>query len=109
MNLNLTGHNVEITPALRDYVNSKLARITRHFDNVIEISMVLSVEKLKQKAEANVHIRGKNIFVETADADMYASLDSLADKLDRQLLRHKEKNKSHRHDDALKNQEAEPE
>lgn len=109
MNLNLTGHNVEITPALRDYVNSKLARITRHFDNVIDISMILSVEKLKQKAEANVHIRGKNIFVEAADADMYASLDSLADKLDRQLLRHKEKNESYRHDDALKNQEAEPE
>jgi len=96
MNLNLTGHHVEITPAMRDYVASKLARITRHFDNVIDINVILSVEKLRQKAEANVHVRGKDIFVETAATDMYASIENLVDKLDRQILKHKEKNTEYR-------------
>jgi putative sigma-54 modulation protein len=107
MNLNLTGHHVEITPALRDYVTSKINKITRHFDHVIDVSVILSVEKLRQKAEANVHVRGKDIFVETDSLDMYASIDSLVDKLDRQILRHKEKNTSHRNNGALKNQETE--
>jgi putative sigma-54 modulation protein len=102
MNLTLTGHHVEITPAMRDYVTAKLARITRHFDNVIDVNVILSVEKLRQKAEANVHVRGKDIFVETDGADMYASIDNLVDKLDRQILRHKEKNIEHRnHNNAL--------
>jgi putative sigma-54 modulation protein len=70
MNLNLTGHHIEITPAMRDYVTAKLARITRHFDHVIDVSVILSVEKLRQKAEANVHVRGKDIFVETDGVDM---------------------------------------
>lgn len=106
MNLNLTGHHVEITPALRDYVVSKLGRITRHFDDVIEINVILSVEKLQQKAEANVHLRGKNIFLESDGEDMYASIDALVDKLDRQILRHKERNEHYRSGDALKNQES---
>ncbi len=105
MNLNLTGNHVEITPAMRDYVNSKMDKITRHFDHVIEMNVILSVEKHKQKAEANVHIRGKDIFVEAEGADMYASIDSLVDKLDRQLLKNKEKNMERRNQDALKNQE----
>ena len=109
MNLNLTGHHVEITPAMRDYVTSKLARITRHFDNVIDVNVVLSVEKLRQKAEANVHVRGKDIFVEADGADMYASIDNLVDKLDRQILKHKEKNIDHRYHNngGSKGQEAE--
>jgi putative sigma-54 modulation protein len=107
MNLNLTGHHVEITPAMRDYVTSKMNKITRHFDHVIDVSVILSVEKLRQKAEANVHVRGKDIFVETDSADMYASIDSLVDKLDRQILRHKEKNIDNRNNGALKNQETE--
>jgi len=108
MNLNLTGHHVEITPAMRDYVTAKLARISRHFDNVIDVSVILSVEKLRQKAEANIHVRGKDIFVETDGVDMYASIDNLVDKLDRQILRHKEKNTDHRnHNNGVsKNQEA---
>jgi putative sigma-54 modulation protein len=105
MNLNLTGHHVEITPALRDYVASKINRITRHFDQVIDVGVILSVEKLRQKAEANVHLRGKDIFVEADSDNMYASIDSLADKLDRQILRHKEKNADRRNTDALKNHE----
>lgn len=106
MNLNLTGHHVEITPAMRDYVTSKMDKITRHFDHVIDVSVILSVEKLKQKAEANVHVRGKDIFVETDSVDMYASIDSLVDKLDRQILKHKEKNADHRNNVALKDNES---
>lgn len=107
MNLKLTGNHVEITDAMRDYVTSKIGKITRHFDHVIDVSVILSVEKLKQKAEANVHIRGKDIFVETDSEDMYASIDSLIDKLDRQILKHKEKNLERRNHGALKDQELE--
>ena len=91
MNLNLTGHHLDITPAIRDYVIAKLDRVTRHFDHVIDVNVVLSVDKLRQKIEANVHVRGKDIHVESVDADMYAAIDALADKLDRQVLKHKEK------------------
>lgn len=104
MNLNLTGHHLEITPAMRNYITSKLEKITRHFDHVIDVSVILSVEKLKQKVEANVHVRGKDIFVESQDADMYAAIDSLVDKLDRRILRHKEKRVERRHNGALKHQ-----
>ncbi|AEJ00770.1 MAG: ribosome-associated translation inhibitor RaiA [Nitrosomonas sp.] len=105
MNLKLTGNHVEITDAMREYVISKIGKITRHFDHVIDVSVILSVEKLKQKAEANVHVRGKDIFVETDSEDMYASIDSLVDKLDRQILKHKEKNLERRNHGALKNQD----
>lgn len=91
MNLNLTGHHLAITPAIRDYVSHKLVRINRHFEHVIDVSMILTVEKLTQKCEATVHMSGKDIFVESADADMYAAIDVLVDKLDRQILKHKEK------------------
>jgi putative sigma-54 modulation protein len=92
MNLHLSGHHVDVTPAMRDYVTNKFARITRHFDHVIDVKVILSVEKLKQKIEANVHLSGKDIFVESHDPDMYAAIDTLVDKLDRQILKHKEKN-----------------
>ena len=92
----MRGHHVDITPAMRDYVTSKFTRITRHFDHVIDVSVILSVDKLKQKIEANVHLSGKDIFVECADPDMYAAIDALVDKLDRQILKHKEKNFEHR-------------
>ena len=107
MNLKLTGNHVEITDAMRDYVTSKISKIKRHFDHVIDVSVILSVEKLKQKAEANVHIRGKDIFVEADSEDMYASIDSLVDKLDRQILKHKEKNLERRNHGALKDQDLE--
>ena len=96
MNLHLSGHHIDVTPAMRDYVTSKFNRITRHFDQVIDVNVILSVEKLKQKIEANVHLSGKQIFVECHDADMYAAIDALVDKLDRQILKHKEKNFEHR-------------
>ncbi len=98
MNLNLTGHHLDITPAIRDYVLSKLDRVTRHFDHVIDVNVVLSVSKLQQKVEANVHVRGKDIHAESIDPDMYAAIDALADKLDRQVLKHKEMRMAHRHD-----------
>lgn len=100
MNLHLTGHHVQITPAIRDYVAGKLTRIKNHFDHVIDVNVILSVEKLQQKVEANVHVRGKDIFCESIDTDMYAAIDSLVDKLDRTIIRHKEKNLDSRHDGA---------
>lgn len=107
MNLKLTGNHVEITDAMRDYVISKMSKITRHFDHVIDVSIILSIEKLKQKAEANIHVRGKDIFVETDSEDMYASIDNLVDKLDRQVLKHKEKSLERRNQGALKDQNLE--
>ena len=97
MNLYLTGHHVEITPAIRDYVATKLQRITHHFDQVIDVNVILSVEKLQQRIEANVHVRGRDIFCESEDADMYAAIDSLVDKLDRTILKHKQKSLDRRH------------
>ena len=96
MNLSLTGHHVEITPAIRTYVVSKLDRITRHFDHVIDVTVVLTVEKLEQKAEANVHVSGNDLHAEAVDEDMYAAIDALADKLDRMVVKHKEIRSSHR-------------
>jgi putative sigma-54 modulation protein len=104
MNLNLTGHHVDITPAIRDYVTSKIERITRHFDQVIDVNVILTVEKLKRKAEASVHVSGRDIFCETDHEDMYAAIDALVDKLDRQILKHKGRNVVRRNGPALKHQ-----
>jgi putative sigma-54 modulation protein len=98
MNLHLTGHHLEITPAIRDYVSSKLERIAHHFDHVIDVNVILSVEKLENRIEASVRVRGKDIFCESASTDMYAAIDALADKLDRAVIKHKEKSLAHRHD-----------
>ena len=107
MNLHLTGHHLEITPPIRDYVASKLARVTHHFDHLIDVNVILTVEKLRHRIEANVRVRGKDIFCEHADADMYAAIDGLVDKLDRALMRHKEKSLERRHDGApLKHRDA---
>ena len=100
MNLHLTGHHLDITPAIRDYITAKLLRVTRHFDHVIDVTVVLSVQKLRQKVEVNLHARGKDIRVEAVEPDMYAAIDALADKLDRQVVKHKEKLALHRHDGA---------
>jgi len=100
MNLNLTGQHLTITPAIRDYVVAKLDRVNRHFDHVIDVNVVLSVDKLRQKIEANLHIRGKDIHCESIEPDMYAAIDMLADKLDRAVIKHKEMLIAHRHDAA---------
>lgn len=108
MNLNVIGHHLEITPALRDYVKAKLERVTGHFDNVIDVKVTLSVEKLKQTVEATLHVPGNDLHVECSDDNMYSAIDLLADKLDRQVLRHKEKQGDHhRVNGALKHQSTE--
>jgi putative sigma-54 modulation protein len=96
MQLNITGHHVEVTPALNEYVTSKMERLERHFDNVTNVHVVLGVEKLRQKAEATLHVRGADLFAECTDEDMYAAIDGLIDKLDRQVIKHKEKTNSRR-------------
>ena len=95
MNLQISGHHLEITPAIHAYVTEKLERVTRHFDNVIDVNVILSVDKLKQKAEVTVHLSGKDVYVEAIEEDLYASIDSLADKLDRQIQKHKQKVQDH--------------
>jgi putative sigma-54 modulation protein len=103
MNLSIQGHHIEVTPALRGYVMSKLDRIRRHFDQVIDVSVVLGVDKLQQKAEVTLHVKGKDLFAESVDTDLYAAIDLLADRLDRQVLKYKNKRQDHPHD-AIKHQ-----
>src|SRR5512143_130802 len=97
MNLQLTGHHLDITPAIRTYVTSKLERITRHFDHVIDVNVIMSVDKLQQRIEANIHVPGSDIFCESIHEDMYAAIDVLVDKLDRKIIKHKEKMVGQRH------------
>ena len=98
MNLNITGHHIEVTPAIREYVKGKLDRVLRHFDQVTSSHVILSVDKLQQKAEVTLHVKGKDIFADAIDADLYAAIDLVADKLDRQVVKHKEKVSNHSHD-----------
>lgn len=103
MNLTISGHHLEVTPALREYVMTKLDRITRHFDQVVDVKVLLSVEKQKEKekrqrAECNVHVKGCDLFAESAHSDLYAAVDELMDKLDRIVVRHKNKVQDHQAD-----------
>lgn len=91
----LSGHHVGVTPALRDYVEKKLARMTRRFDQLIDVHCVLTVEKLKHKAESTVHVSGSTIYAEAEEEDMYAAIDALAGKLDRRIRKHKERLRDH--------------
>lgn len=100
MNLTISGHHLEVTPALRDYVTSKLDRITRHFDQVVDIRVKMSIDNLKQKerrqhAECSIHVKGNDVHAESSQQDMYAAIDDLMDKLDRQIVRHKDKTQTH--------------
>lgn len=102
MNLTISGHHLDVTPALHEYVLTKLDRVTRHFDQVVDINVLLTVEKQKekakrQKAEVTLHVKGRDIYVEQASEDLYAAIDSLVDKLDRQVVRHKDKLQDHHH------------
>ena len=97
MNLNITGHHVEVTPAINDYVKTKLERVIRHFDNVISVHVILTVEKLQHKAEVTLRVKGKDIHADSIESDLYAAIDTLADKLDRQVVKHKEKVSNHAH------------
>jgi putative sigma-54 modulation protein len=91
MNLNVSGHHLDVTPAIRTYVHTKLERVARHFDHVIDAHVILTVDKLRQKAEVTLHVRGKDLHCECEEQDLYAAIDLLADKLDRQVLRYKDK------------------
>ena len=95
MQMTLTGHHVDITPPLKSYVERKLDRVVRHFDQVIDVHCVLTVEKLRQKAEATLHVSGNAIHADATQEDMYAAIDLLADKLDRCIKKHKEKRTDH--------------
>lgn len=95
MQLSITGHHLEITESLRDYVGSKLTRLERHFDNVTDIHCILTVEKLRHKAEAKINVSGNTLFADSVEDNMYAAIDTLVDKLDRQIKKHKEKIKAH--------------
>lgn len=97
MQINLTGHHVDITDSLRNYVNEKMGKLERHFDKVSNTHVILSVDKNEQKAEATVHMSGNDIFAEAREADMYASIDAMVAKLDRQVKKHKEKITNHLH------------
>ena len=96
MQVSLSGHHVEITDSMRNYVNEKIERLDRHFDQALDIHIVLTVEKLRHKAEATLHVSGSNLHADDVQEDMYAAIDGLVDKLDRQGKKHKEKMKSHR-------------
>lgn len=100
MNLTISGHHLEVTPALRSYVMTKLDRITRHFDQVVDVKVLLSVEKQKEKekrqrAECNVRVKGSDLFAESSHADLYAAVDELVDKIDRLVVSHKERKQDH--------------
>jgi len=100
MNLTISGHHLEVTPALNNYVKTKLDRITRHFDQVVDIKVLLTVEKQKEKerrqrAECNIRVKGSDLFAESSHEDLYAAVDELVDKLDRQVMRHKDRIRDH--------------
>ena len=96
MQITTSGHHLELTSAIKDYVDSKLQKLERHNDRITSINVILSVDKLDQKAEATIHANGKDFFADCTSEDLYAAIDLLADKLDRQLIKHKEKLRSHR-------------
>src|ERR1700686_5043567 len=102
MQLDLSGHHVEVTPALRGYVLKKFERISRHFEQLIDVHCVLTVEKMTHKAEATLMVRGNKIYADATEENMYASIDALADKLDRCVKKHKEKAADHHAEDVIK-------
>lgn len=107
MNLNLTGRHLDITPAIRSHITDKIAKLKSHFEGVMDVNVILSVDKLRQKAEGTVHLSGKNVFVEAEDDNLYVAIDSMIEKLDRQIIKHKEKFAARRHDDSGKQVTAE--
>lgn len=108
MNLQLTGHHLDVTPALREYIEGKLTRVSNHFDHVMDVKVTLSVEKLVQKVEATIRVPGNDLHVECSGENMYSAIDMLTDKLDRQVLKHKEKQGDHHKvNGALKHQATE--
>jgi len=102
MQLNVTGHHVDVTSSLKGYVEKKLDRIVRHSDHIIDVHCILTVEKLRHKAEATIQLNGSTIYADAVEQDMYAAIDALADKLDRRVKKHKEKLSDHHAAEALR-------
>jgi putative sigma-54 modulation protein len=100
MRIEISGHQIDVTAALREYVESKLAKLERHFDNLLDVHVILSVDKLDHKAEATVHATGRTLHADSVAESMYAAIDLLADKLDRQVIKHKEKLTDHHRGEA---------
>jgi len=103
MNLTISGHHLDVSPALRNYVIHKLDRVIRHFDQMVDVKVLLSIEKQKaketrQQVECNIHVKGGDLFAQSAHQDMYAAVDALVDKLDRQVVRYKDKRQDHQHE-----------
>lgn len=105
MNLNISGRNLEVTPAIRDYVKTKIGRINKHFDNVVDSQVMLSIDRLRHNAEITVRVPGKDIHCAAEDENLYAAIDLLADKIDRQVIKYKQKTQNHAHE-PLKRVEA---
>ena len=95
MQMTISGHHLDITDPMRDYVTNKLSKLERHYEQITSTAVILTIENLQQKAEATVHVSGAELFAISEHQDMYAAIDALADKLDRQLIKHKEKNRGH--------------
>lgn len=102
MNINFTGHKLEVTPAIRTFTTEKFDKLQRHFDNITSVNVTFDVEKLSQIAEAKIHVSGADIHARSESDDLYKAIDDLADKLDRQLLKHKEKIRNHRDKNGVK-------
>ena len=100
MQVNISGHHVEVTDALKDYTTEKLTKLEKHAADIVSINAILSIEKSRQKAEATIHVKGADLFATAESEDMYAAIDALSDKLDRQVIKHKEKTQSRKHGTA---------
>ena len=96
MQVNISGHQLDVTDAMREYVGEKLGRLERHFDKITNVQVIMQVEKLKHQIEATLHVAGREVVAHAEHEDMYAAIDLLADKLDRQLIKHKEKQLDHK-------------
>ena len=95
MQMTISGHHLDVTDPIREYVTNKLSKLERHYEQITSTTVLLTVEKLRQKAEASVHVSGAELFATAEHEDMYAAIDALADKLDRQIIKHKEKHRGH--------------
>jgi putative sigma-54 modulation protein len=107
MKVNVTGQHVEITPAMRDHISEKMQRIKNHFDQPIDINVILKIEKLQNHVEANVRVNGRDIFAQTSGSDMYVAIDDLAHLLDRQIIKQKEKNQNNRGAESIRHHNGE--
>jgi len=101
MRIETHGQQIDVTPAMRDYVGNKLARLGRHFDQPLDVRALLSVDKTEHRAEGTVNFAGGALHADASGVDIYAAIDLLADKLDRLLVKHKEK-----HVDSLRRNES---